>query len=51
VVAGGAPASASLDPPRDAGFGDLATNVAMTLAKATRRSPRDIAEELRECRV
>jgi len=46
VVAGGAPASASLDPPRDAGFGDLATNVAMTLAKATRRSPRDIAEEL-----
>ena len=46
AVAGGADAVASLDPPRDAGFGDLATNVAMTLAKAAKRNPRELADEL-----
>ena len=46
AVAGGAEAVASLDPPRDAGFGDLATNVAMTLAKAAKRNPRELADEL-----
>lgn len=45
-VAGGADAVATLDPPANPEFGDLATNVAMTLAKAARRSPRDIADDL-----
>ena len=45
-VAGGADAAVSLEPPANAQFGDLATNVAMTLAKAAKRAPRDIAEEL-----
>jgi arginyl-tRNA synthetase len=45
-VAGGADAAAALEPPANAEFGDLATNVAMTLAKAARRAPREIAEEL-----
>jgi arginyl-tRNA synthetase len=45
-VAGGANAVAALEPPANAEFGDLATNVAMTLAKAARRAPRDIADEL-----
>ena len=30
--------------PREAGHGDLASNVAMTLAKTARKKPRDIAE-------
>ena len=45
-VAGGADAVATLEPPANPEFGDLATNVAMTLAKAARRSPRDIADDL-----
>ena len=45
-VAGGADALAALEPPANPEFGDLATNVAMTLAKAARRSPRDIADDL-----
>ncbi|MBM3635207.1 MAG: arginine--tRNA ligase [Actinobacteria bacterium] len=45
-VAGGADAVAMLEPPANAEFGDLATNVAMTLAKQARRNPREIADEL-----
>jgi len=45
-VVGGADATVVLDPPANPEFGDLATNVAMTLAKAARRSPRDIADDL-----
>ncbi len=45
-MAGGVDVTAVLEPPRDAAFGDLATNVAMTLAKATTRNPRDLANEL-----
>lgn len=45
-VAGGADAVAVLEPPANAEFGDLATNVAMTLAKAAKRKPRDIADDL-----
>ncbi len=48
AVADGAPADAALTPPANAGFGDLATNVAMTLAKSARRGPRDIAADLVE---
>lgn len=32
--------------PREEGHGDLATNVAMTLARAERRAPRDVAKTL-----
>ena len=35
-----------LERPRDQEHGDLATNVAMTLARTLRRSPRDIAQEI-----
>ena len=31
------------EPPRDAAHGDIATNAAMVLAKASARKPRDIA--------
>ena len=34
------------EPPRDAAHGDIATNAAMVLAKASARKPRDIAEPL-----
>ena len=34
------------EPPRDAGHGDVATNVAMALAKPARMKPRDIAEKI-----
>jgi arginyl-tRNA synthetase len=37
-----------LERPRDPSHGDLATNVAMTQARALRRSPRAIAEEIAE---
>jgi len=37
-----------LERPRDPTHGDLATNVAMTLARAMRRSPREIAAEIAE---
>ena len=45
------PAGLSLDPvtvepPRDAGHGDMATNAAMVLAKPAGQKPRDIAEAL-----
>jgi hypothetical protein len=35
-----------LERPRDPTHGDVATNVALTLAKPLRRSPREIAEEI-----
>ena len=36
----------AVEPPRDAGHGDMATNAAMVLAKPARMKPRDIAEAL-----
>ena len=36
----------TVEPPRDAAHGDLATNVAMVLAKPMRRKPRELAEEI-----
>ena len=36
----------SVEPPRDAAHGDMATNAAMVLAKAAKMKPRDIAEAL-----
>ncbi|MBY8977703.1 arginine--tRNA ligase [Rhodobacteraceae bacterium NNCM2] len=36
----------TVEPPRDAGQGDMATNAAMVLAKQARMKPRDLAEEL-----
>lgn len=36
----------NLERPRDPTHGDLATNVALTLAKTLRRAPREIAEEI-----
>ena len=36
----------SVEPPRDAAHGDMATNAAMALAKPAKQKPRDIAEEL-----
>lgn len=45
----GAPDSViNLERPRDPSHGDLATNVALTLAKPLSRSPRQIAEEIAE---
>ncbi|TFH25333.1 MAG: arginine--tRNA ligase, partial [Myxococcales bacterium] len=35
--------------PREQGHGDLATNVAMSLAKSARRPPREIAEKIVSC--
>jgi arginyl-tRNA synthetase len=40
--------SVHLERPRDPTHGDLATNVAMTLASTLRRPPRAIAEEIRD---
>ena len=37
-----------VEPPRDAGHGDLATNAAMVLAKDARRKPRELAEAIAE---
>ena len=39
-------ANVSVEPPRDAAHGDMATNAAMVLARAAKRRPRDIAEAL-----
>ncbi len=39
-------ANVSVEPPRDAAHGDMATNAAMVLARAAKRKPRDIAEAL-----
>ena len=36
----------TVEPPRDAAHGDMATNAAMVLAKPAKRKPRDIAEAL-----
>ncbi|MDG4902994.1 MULTISPECIES: arginine--tRNA ligase [unclassified Mesorhizobium] len=36
----------AVEPPRDAGHGDLATNAAMVLAKPTGQNPRALAEQL-----
>ena len=36
----------TVEPPRDPLHGDMATNAAMVLAKAAKRSPREIAEKL-----
>ena len=36
----------TVEPPRDASHGDLATNAAMVLAKPARMKPRDIADAL-----
>ena len=45
----GAPAGTiTLERPRDPSHGDLATNVALTLAKPLSRAPRQIAEEIAE---
>ena len=38
----------TVEPPRDALHGDMATNAAMVLAKAAKMKPRDIAESLAE---
>ncbi|ROU04280.1 arginine--tRNA ligase [Histidinibacterium lentulum] len=51
VAAGGLPggldtAAVTVEPPRDAGHGDMATNAAMVLAKPAGLKPRDIAEGL-----
>lgn len=39
-------ANVTVEPPRDAAHGDMATNAAMVLAKPARMKPRDIAEKL-----
>jgi arginyl-tRNA synthetase len=41
-------AEVHLERPRDPSHGDVATNVAMTLARALRRPPRQIADEIAE---
>ena len=51
VEAGDLPAGLSFDnvtvePPRDAAHGDMATNAAMVLAKPAKQKPRDIADKL-----
>ncbi len=38
----------SVEPPRDASHGDIATNVAMVLAKHAKMKPRDLAEKIAE---
>ncbi|MEX0327201.1 MAG: arginine--tRNA ligase [Ruegeria sp.] len=38
----------TVEPPRDAAHGDMATNAAMVLAKAAKMKPRDIADMLAE---
>ena len=39
----------TVEPPRDAGHGDMATNAAMVLAKPAGKKPREIAEALADC--
>lgn len=41
-----APSTIGFEKPRQAGYGDLSTNVAMILAKALKRNPRDLASEI-----
>lgn len=38
----------AVEPPRDASHGDMATNVAMVLAKPAKKNPREIAEAIAE---
>jgi len=45
---GASDADVQLERPRDPAHGDVATNVALTLARELRRSPREIAEEIAE---
>jgi arginyl-tRNA synthetase len=45
-LAGDGAVDVALERPSDAGHGDFATTVALRLAPALRRSPRDVAEEL-----
>ena len=40
-------ARVAVEPPREAGHGDLATNAAMVLAKPAGMNPRTLAERLR----
>ncbi len=46
LPAGLATDAVSVEPPRDAGHGDMATNAAMVLAKPAGMKPRDIADAL-----
>ncbi len=46
IPAGLDTANVSVEPPRDAAHGDMATNAAMVLAKPAGQKPRDIAEAL-----
>ena len=48
AVAGTAPPAVPLAPPAQGHEGDVATPVAMTLSKAARRPPREIAEGIAE---
>ena len=45
---GAADADVQLERPRDPSHGDVATNVALTLAKRLRRAPREIAQDIAE---
>jgi arginyl-tRNA synthetase len=47
-VVGGTPAPAPLEPPAQPEHGDLATPLALTLARFARRAPREIADALAE---
>jgi arginyl-tRNA synthetase len=42
------PAKATVEPPKDKKFGDLACNIAMMLAKGAGRKPRELAEDIRQ---
>ena len=42
------PAKTTIEPPRDATHGDLATNVAMMASKQAKKPPRELAETLRQ---
>lgn len=42
------PEQATVEPPRDKRFGDLACNAAMMLAKQAKTNPRQLAEELKD---
>jgi len=44
-------ANVTVEPPRDAMHGDMATNAAMVLAKPARKNPREIAQALAEILV
>ena len=42
------PVKASIERPREDGFGDMATNLALVLAKVAGKAPRQLAEEVRD---